>query len=506
MAELLLNPGAQADFYANTARHSAYMGGRGAGKTFVSIVRGLQFAQQPKVPGQLPPVGCILTDSFPHLKDIVYPAIYLIFEMLGWKENKEWREVKNQADRKFILKNGAEIKMRSLDEPNRVRGLNLSWFGIDEGRMFDSDEAYKILLACLRQGSHPDPEVDEQGLWIPGENYRHAGWVTSTPNGFDWQWRRFHPDSPKRKPSTEWYNAPTHQNARHLPAAFIRDLETDYEGMYYRQEVLGEFVGAVHGAVWPAFDPKHHVQEVYYDPNLPLYAGWDFGIGDASVILYAQVHYDWKTLYDGTRVEVPQLRILDAVEQSGLTIKELAHKHWEWLDKNVGGRPPTAMWGDPAGLQRQQVTGTSSIAALAEEGVWVRPCRRAPIDEGIIIVQNLMERPDGFMIATEAGDVQKAVQTYRFKVDDEGNKLSKEPIHDWTSHTCSALRYLALGAIGLHSRRSGAVVKEPPQRGTMGYILGQLGDQAKDEVSMGDGEPKILDWHPDVAVGLEGLV
>ena len=30
------------------------------------------------------------------------------------------------------------------------------------------------------------------------QEYNHAGWVCSTPNGFDWMFDFFHPDSPNQ--------------------------------------------------------------------------------------------------------------------------------------------------------------------------------------------------------------------------------------------------------------------------------------------------------------------
>lgn len=505
MPVIELNPGGQYSFVMSEARHSAYMGGRGAGKTLASCLRGVLYAQQPKIPGLLPPTGCLLAISMPQLKAIVYPAMYLLFEMLGYKENKDWYEVKNQSDRKFVLtENGAQILMRSLDEPNKLRGLNLSWFGIDEGRLFDTDEAYQILLACLRQGRHPDDAIDAEGLWVPGENYKHGGWVTSTPNGFDWMWRRFHPDSPKRRPGTEWYNASTYENKKHLSAAFIEDLEVDYEkgSLWYRQEVLGEFVGAVKGAVWPMYDPKHHTDTIEYDPDLPLYAGWDFGIGDASVCLFVQIRYDTRTASTGGTIEVPLLRIVGCISAADKTVKEFAYDFHTYCQKHFG-KLPTAQWGDPSAIARQQVGGTSTLAAFAEEGVYIRPAPRRPIDEGIIVVQTLMDRAGGFIIKEDLEEVQKAVQTYRWKIDELGNRLAKEPIHDWTSHICSALRYLAVGAIGLYSRRMPEPVVEH-QPGTMGYIMDKLLEEP--ELVMNQDEPGLDYWHPDRPVGLEGLL
>lgn len=507
--EIQLNPGAQHDFVLNDSLHSAYMGGRGAGKTFALVVRGLLYANQPKIPGEAPPVGCLLTDSFPHLKDIVYPVMYKVLDLAGYKigsGKNTVREVKNQSDRKFILPNGAEILMRSLDDPNRIRGLTLAWFGVDEGRMFDSAYAYNTLADCLRQGTHPDEEVDELGIWIPGENYKQAGFVTSTPNGYDWQYRLFHPESRKRLDGAKLYMASLFENQKHLPRNFIRSITSRHEGLMYQQEVEGKFVGAVGGAVWPMFDPQKHVGQVPYDYSMPLYAGWDFGIGDNGVCLFVQIEWDEKKIYDGSIVQVPQLRVVGMIEMNDATVKDWANAFYQYCDRHFAGRLPDRMWGDPAGAQRGP-TGVSWIRGLHDHGVYVVPAPKRPLDEGVIIIQNLMERDEGFIIDEDQERVEQAVKTYRFRVDDEGVRLSKEPIHDWTSHICSALRYLAIGAIGLGHRRTPTLTEEA-RRGTMGYVMEQLMAQESDEVLMNqeDDARSRIDWHLDEEVGLSGLL
>jgi hypothetical protein len=507
MREILLNSGAQHSFVLNDSLHSAYMGGRGAGKTFALVVRGLIYSHQPKIPGESAPVGCLLTDSFPHLKDIVYPVMYKVLDLAGYKlgsGQNQVREVKNQSDRKFIFPNGAQILMRSLDDPDRVRGLTLAWFGIDEGREFDAAYAYNTLADCLRQGTHPDKDIDEAGIWVPGESYKHAGFVTSTPNGYDWQYKLFHPESNKKLDGALLFNAALFENSKHLPASFIRSITSRHEGLMYQQEVEGQFVGAIGGAVWPMFNPKLHTRVLDYNPHLPLYAGWDFGIGDNGVCLFAQVTWTKKVIYDGSSVDVPQLRLIGMIEMSDATIADWANAFYQYCDRHFQGRAPDRMWGDPAGNQRGP-TGVSWLRGLQNHAVYVVPTPKRPIDEGIIIVQNIMEREEGFLCDEREERIAQAVQTYHFKVDDEGNRLSKEPIHDWTSHICSALRYLALGAIGLHPRRSLRPTEEA-KRGTMGYVMEQLIAQDSGEVVMNPDNPPPIDWHLDQNVGLSGLI
>ncbi len=392
-------------------------------------------------------------------------------------------------DRKFILPNGAEIKMRSMDNPDRIRGIELAWFGIDEGRNFSDGYAYDVMVGRLRQGG-----------------YNHAGWVCSTPHGFDWMWKKFHPEAPAKGRLTDaaWYNAPTYQNAVNLPPNYIDDLEAQYHGKWHDQEVKGEFVGVVDGAVFPEFDRNIHVRKVEYNPDLPLYSFWDFGIGDAGVCLFAQVA--WHPEEIGNHIFFqPQLRIIGSIEMANKTVAQWADAYFKWLRKNVDGRMPDNAWGDPAGDQRNPVTGTSVLKAFPQHGIRIRPAPRRPRDEGHMIVQNLMENPLGFVIDEREDRVIQAVQTYHWKVDDDGNRIGNDPVHDWTSHFCTALCYGALGVIGLHPRRMQRPAQEP-QRGTWGYTMNQLLVPTNEVPEMSDGaeRPVRIDWHRDEPVGVEG--
>ena len=49
------------------------------------------------------------------------------------------------------LVNGTQILFRSADDPNRLRGINLGWFFMDEAAVLDANETWLILLARLRE-------------------------------------------------------------------------------------------------------------------------------------------------------------------------------------------------------------------------------------------------------------------------------------------------------------------------------------------------------------------
>jgi len=205
LAEWTLNPAQQA-FLDSTARFSFYVGGVGAGKTTAGALRALAYALNH--PGAL---GLIGAPTYPMLRDATQRTFFaLLPEELKYSYHK--------VEGHLTLENGSEILFRSLDQPDRVRGLNLAWFWLDEAPLCGY-YAWQILKGRLRQ-----------------EGYETAGWATGTPKGRDGFARDFelHP-----RPAHALYRAATSANAAHLPGDYIEDL--GLSGALYDQEVLGLF-------------------------------------------------------------------------------------------------------------------------------------------------------------------------------------------------------------------------------------------------------------------------
>jgi len=123
----------------------------------------------------------------------------------------------NKADMTAELVNGTRVLFRSADEPDRLRGVNLGWFFLDEGALC-TQETWLILLARLREA--------------PGR-----AWVCTTPRGFDWLFETFvncgSPDYAVIRSST--------RDNPFLPANFVSRLESQYSRQWQRQELEGEF-------------------------------------------------------------------------------------------------------------------------------------------------------------------------------------------------------------------------------------------------------------------------
>jgi predicted phage terminase large subunit-like protein len=123
----------------------------------------------------------------------------------------------NKAEMIAELVNDTRVLFRSADDPDRLRGVNLGWFFLDEGALCIKD-VWLILIGRLREA--------------PGR-----AWVATTPRGFDWLWEMF------VKAGTSDYEvirSSTREN-RYLPADFVTRLEQQYTHQWQQQEIEGEF-------------------------------------------------------------------------------------------------------------------------------------------------------------------------------------------------------------------------------------------------------------------------
>lgn len=468
--QIILRP-TQDPFVNSPIRFPFFIGGIGSGKTFSGITRGVKFSQLPGTrQGLYGPRGCALAATYPILEDVVIAEFFEVIEGTGlMKANSQatdgnsWEKSRRIAHLHSYgcTRKGkhccpdALILFRSLDKADWARGLNLSWFFIDEGRHVDLD-AFHVMVGRLRQ---------------PG--FTHSGWTTSTPNGHDWMWQVSHEDSPFKIANTEWYNASTKDNAPNLDEDFLASLDVVYKpgSPLYRQEVLGEFVGLMKGAVFEEFDISKHLQEAPYDPDLPLYSGWDFGIGDLGVVLFLQLEDQEKAIYEKNKdtgkkeltkiIHYPKLRIVGYLESANRNAPEWATEFFKWCDANTGGRLPEANYGDPAGVQRG-ATGTSWISELRAHGVNVIPVQKKPRDFAIHILRTMMAR-DGVSVHNDKDCTRfaQALTSHRWSIDGEGNRIGKDPVHDWTSHGATALGYVVVGRPELnHVPRASIVQKK----------------------------------------------
>jgi phage terminase large subunit-like protein len=212
---------AQLAFRRSRALYRAFCGGRGAGKSWVGAFDLLRRMR----PGRSYLIG---SPTGVLMKDTTYPT----FRKLA-KDFDIWGGVtlSPYPTATIILDGGAaEVRFRTAEDPERMRGPNLSAAWLDEASLMHED-AFKVAIGCLRE--------DGQQGWLS---------ATFTPKGpTHWTHEQF----ATGKPDTALFKAATDANP-FLPPGFADTLRGQYgQTQYARQEVGGEFV-QLEGAEWSA--------------------------------------------------------------------------------------------------------------------------------------------------------------------------------------------------------------------------------------------------------------
>jgi Terminase large subunit, T4likevirus-type, N-terminal len=244
-------------FVESRARFKGFSGPVGSGKSMALCFAALRLATEN--PGCQ---GLLGAPTYRMMRDVTQAAFLRLLD-----ENNIPYDFVKSDNVVWIREIESEIMLRSLDEPERLRGTNLAWFGIDE-LTFTTEEGWTRLEARLR-----DPRAKHLcgfGVW--------------TPNGHDWVYRRF-----IKTPVAgyECIRARPHENRYVLDVnpEFYKNLENSYDPRFYRQEVLGEYLNITQGRVYESFEREHNIRPASFDSRQPLYWSLDFNVTPLCSVL-----------------------------------------------------------------------------------------------------------------------------------------------------------------------------------------------------------------------------
>jgi len=235
--------------------------------------------------------------------------------------------------------------------------------------------------------------------------------------------------------------------------------------------------------VFAEFDPARHVAAVAYNPSLPLYRTLDFGYANPFVCLWVQVEGEPSRDQPGSPITSPErergvgpmtspkrergvgpmtspkrergVGLAGEVDLSRVRLRvigEYVARERAIADhaRQIAARDPgpvVATYGDPAGWQRSDVTGTGPCQELGRLGIRVRT-PRAGILEGVELVRRLLKpRPGGdggLVIDPSCQWLTRAFQQYHWDESADGRR-SERPAKDGADHPIDALRYLVTG-------------------------------------------------------------
>lgn len=216
----------QQAFRKSNALYRGFVGGIGSGKSWV----GAYDLVTRSLPNRL---YMVTAPTYPMLRDATLRSFLRVSRDLGYLRDY------SKTDKIATLVNGAEVLFRSADDPDSLRGPNLSgWWG-DEASLYD-DEVWTVGIGRLR-------EEGDQG-WAS---------ATFTPKGkTHWTYKVFG----KGGPNVELFRSRTRDNP-FLPANFDSTLREQYPGLLAQQELEGMFVD-VEGAEWPG---SYFSDDIWFD-------------------------------------------------------------------------------------------------------------------------------------------------------------------------------------------------------------------------------------------------
>jgi len=199
---------AQYDFLQSNAIFRAFTGGIGSGKSFAGSYDIIRRAKRDRLYLVMAPTYSMLSDAtFRSFK-----ALATDLDLIA--------DIKPSAPPFIKLRTGAEVIFRSADDPEKLRGPNLSGIWMDEASLM-MQEAFTIAIGRLREGG-------EQG-WLT---------ATFTPKGrLHWTFETF----ATGKENTAIFRARTSDNP-FLPAEFTPTVRGQYTSTLAAQELEGEFI------------------------------------------------------------------------------------------------------------------------------------------------------------------------------------------------------------------------------------------------------------------------
>ena len=261
---------AQKEFFlipeSNTTNRdiALYQGGYGSGKTWAGSLIGICLCM--KYAGIR---GLVGAQTYTLVRDTTLRQYIDHLDSMGFIEGVHYEYKK--AEDKLQFKNGSEILFRHLQEPNKLKSLNLGFVELEE--MSDTPEStFKMLLSRLRQTVKPEWES-------MGFKYRLFG-HTNPEASKGWIYKYFVEQKPD---NYRLIQAPTTQNI-HLAKDYVESLKEIYDPEYYRINVLGEFGDYSSGLVVKGFTDDN-IQTLHYQPDEDLHISCDFNVGAMMWVL-----------------------------------------------------------------------------------------------------------------------------------------------------------------------------------------------------------------------------
>ena len=386
-------------YHDSQKRYSLTVAHRRAGKTVARINKLIRCAASAEIDnprfGYLAPYYIQAKDiAWNYLKQYSRPITDL-----GGKTNESELSV-------IFAHNGAQIRLYGAENADRLRGLYFDGMVADEAQDIAPGALTQVIMPAL---------ADRKG-WLD---------LSGTPKG----WGNLLGESYKRaKDDPEWFVQMLKASETGLiDPDELRRLRSMMPENEYLQEFECSFDAAITGAYYASeiqrAQEDGRIGRVPYDKSLKVNTAWDLGVSDSTAIwFYQQVGRE--------------IRIIDYYEAAGHGLDHYAGI----LDKRG------YLYGThyaPHDIQvRELGSGKSRLETARGLGIKFSVLPADSVQDGISTARMLISRMwfDEVRCATGLD----ALRQYREKRD-EKRGINLGPLHDWSSHSADAFRYLCMG-------------------------------------------------------------
>ena len=312
-----------------------------------------------------------------------------------------------------------ETELR-IDLPNgsRIEMLGAENYATLRGRYFDG-------IVLDEYADMPEPVLPE--IIRPALSDR-KGWMIAigTPRGHNAFYELFR----EAVVSDDWfaYLAGAAKTGI-LPAEELDAARTMMSSDAYDQEFECSWVANVPGSVWgkelQKIDDAGQITEVPLDPNHRVHTSWDLGVADSTAIWFYQLV--------GRSVHV-----IDHYEERG---EGLPHFARVLEDRGyLYGRH----YAPPDIAVRELGTGLSRLESAFSLGINFRVVRKLPVEDGLHA--GAVTLPRCWFDRANCEHGLEALRHFHRAYNERTRSFRMTPVHDWSSHSADAFRYLCVGS------------------------------------------------------------